>query len=240
MGGRRGTGFLLLGLLAWIAGGIAAGIALSGLCALLTAAARGFFHLDFIPAPTIPFYLLVTTYGFQGTLLLAAWIQSRRVGLGFAPIRAPRLVSGLTLLLLGWDMLLIVLIQMFPALRDFARAATPDFLADFGRGGAAMTVLFCLLIVPVAPLAEELFFRGWFWEALRLRGHRIAVIMVLTTAPWLLLHGLGAPGRVLFLLPAAVLFSVIRHRGGGVRASLAAHCVNNLFALMLQILARVE
>ena len=44
--------------------------------------------------------------------------------------------------------------------------------------------------------------------------------------------------RLFCLLPAAILFSIARHRGGGVGASLALHGVNNLFATVLHLVTR--
>lgn len=231
--------------LGWIVGGFAVGIALSALLTLLLLLARETFLFPFLPVPAVLFYFLATAYGFQGTLLLAAWLQApgtgngdRRAGLGLGPIRLPGRVAILGMLLLGWDALLIRLIQVSPALRAFARSATPDLLTDLGRGGPLVTAFYCVLIVIVAPLAEELFFRGWLWEALRLRGHGTVTIMLTTATPWLLLHGLDTPARILFLLPTAILFSIARHRGGGVRASLVLHGVNNLFATVLHLVTR--
>jgi membrane protease YdiL (CAAX protease family) len=58
-----------------------------------------------------------------------------------------------------------------------------------------------------------------------------------TALPWLLLHGLDSPARVVFLIPAAVVFSLARHQGGGVLASLIVHVTNNTAAVAMQAIA---
>jgi membrane protease YdiL (CAAX protease family) len=93
-----------------------------------------------------------------------------------------------------------------------------------------------LLIVPVAPIAEELFFRGWLWTALR-RSWGVWPTAVCTAGMWLAVHALDAPARVLMLLPMAVLLSLARYYGNSVRASLAVHIVNNATASVIQLAA---
>jgi membrane protease YdiL (CAAX protease family) len=83
-------------------------------------------------------------------------------------------------------------------------------------------------------VSEELFFRGWLWEGLRRRGQTMFMTACLTATPWLLLHGIDAPGRILVLLPTAVIISFARYYGGGVRASLAVHMTNNGAAVLMQ------
>ena len=74
---------------------------------------------------------------------------------------------------------------------------------------------------------------------LRGRGHAVAMTACLTAIPWLLLHALDSPARVLLLLPAAVVFSLARDVGDSVLASLSVHVVNNLAAVGMQILSKL-
>jgi membrane protease YdiL (CAAX protease family) len=104
------------------------------------------------------------------------------------------------------------------------------------EGGPDIVALKVALVVGLAPVSEELFFRGWLWEAFRRRGLAIFTTACLTSLPWLLLHGLDAPGRILFLIPAAVVISFARHLGHSVFASLAVHVANNGAAMLLQVL----
>jgi membrane protease YdiL (CAAX protease family) len=238
---RRGTVFLLLGMLAWIAIAFAGAGVAAAVVGSAVGVARGLRGPAAIGPPPQVFYVLVAAWGFQGTLLLGALRQGRlagsgdrSLGLGAGPLRRQGLVTLLCAAIIGWLACFILLMETFPALREYAKSVTPDVLSGVGDDGAAAALLRVMLIVFLAPVSEELFFRGWLWEALRRRGHAAAVTASLTAIPWLLLHGIDAPGRILFLIPAAVIFSTARHMGGGVRASLAVHITNNLAAMMMQ------
>jgi hypothetical protein len=91
-------------------------------------------------------------------------------------------------------------------------------------------------VAVLAPVSEELFFRGWMWEALRQRGYAVVTTGFLSAVPWLLLHGIDSPGRILFLIPAALIFSLARYVGGSVLASLAPHMTNNLAAVLVPLI----
>jgi membrane protease YdiL (CAAX protease family) len=241
--GARGTLLLLLGVLGWIAAGFVgatvtvAAFAFSG--GILHAASG---HT--IPSPDALAIILVGTSGFQGTLLIGAlWQGTRagggawRVGIGFWPLRRPRLVLNLCILMFGWLVTFLILMSAIPALREFARSVTPEILAG-GLNGNVLAVLVRLVLIAIlAPVSEEFFFRGWLWEALWRRGCSPVTTAVTTAIPWLLLHGVDSPWRVVFLVPAAVIFSAARHFGGSVRASLAVHATNNGAAVMFQTLA---
>ena len=183
--------------------------------------------------------LMVVAWSFQGTMLSAALWRSRRLGTtdGFGPIRRWRLVLTLCAAMLVWLVCLINLIARFPGLRDFARSNTLDVLTNFAAAGPVALTAAVLLVGLLAPVSEELFFRGWLWEALRLRGHGTVTIGLLTTLPWLLLHGIDSPGRVVFLVPAGAALFYARLRDGGVRASLLVHMVNNAAAVLSEALA---
>lgn len=170
----------------------------------------------------------------QLVFLLVSWRQGLRVGernltsnLGDVPIRRLRLVIGLSILQVVVGAIVLGLAQQIPAVAKELKDA--EKLSGLFFDGTMWILPGIVLIVVLAPLGEELFFRGWLWTGLRRVWSPLAVSAV-TGGLWLLLHlgnGLLYP---LFLVPAAVLFSVIRHVGGSVRASLIAHVVNNGFA----------
>ena len=244
MSGWRGTVLLLLGTAGGIAAAAAAGLVAAFLLAVGSGIARGVFAA--VPEPGPMVYVLSATCVFQGTLLALAACLGRRLGdgdrcsgLGAGPVRRNGTVALLAASMLAWAALMILLVQTFPALRDYMRSVTPDVLAGAGNAGPLVAVSRLVLIALLAPLAEELFFRGWLWEALRRRGRGETATMALTALPWLLLHGLDALGRIPFLIPAAVFLSLARRAGGGVRASLAVHVANNGAIALFQTLARL-
>lgn len=88
----------------------------------------------------------------------------------------------------------------------------------------------CVLVTVIAPIAEEVFFRGYFYGALRnWRGPWLAALLT-----GLLFGGVHAGGTdVVFLVPLAVLgfmLCVLRERTGSLLPCIALHAVNNALA----------
>jgi membrane protease YdiL (CAAX protease family) len=100
-----------------------------------------------------------------------------------------------------------------------------EVFAGMTEAAVQTPVRFALVMLVVAPLAEELFFRGWLWE--RLREHWPApVVAVVTCALFIWAHG----DIALAVLPGAVAVTAARLWCGGLRASLLLHVVLNLLA----------
>ncbi len=86
--------------------------------------------------------------------------------------------------------------------------------------------------ITLAPLLEELFFRGMLYPLIR-RGCGIVVGVLLTAAAFASIHGaqLGyAWGPLLSIFVVGFVFTVVRERTGSVAASFLMHCGYN-FAL---------
>lgn len=96
--------------------------------------------------------------------------------------------------------------------------------------GPVLAVLNILWATIIAPLAEESFFRGWLWTGLR-RHWSPGWTGVVTGGLWIFVHiGSGLP-KMVALIPAAVLYSVVRHYCGSVRATIVLHVLNNSLAV---------
>ena len=186
--------------------------------------------------------LLAGSAPLQAVLLLGAWLQGRSLGrghaaagLGAGAVRHKGLLAGLLLLqlvlTLGWAGLVVRWIGAPPTM------VTAQVLRSVASGGIGPIVVLGLLFVLVAPVCEEMFFRGWLWTSLRQRWPAVPTAIV-TASPWLALHVAdGGWRRVLFLVPAAVMLSVARHVCGSVRASIIMHMCNNASAAALVILS---
>ncbi len=190
-------------------------------------------------APSSEVVGMIAMMGFHATLLIGARWEARRTGhgdrrLGLAdrPIERRGLLVVLTAVLLAYLGLLTAAIVAFYLAKGGAvvpRVAPGVLMA---QAGMAATVLQGLLLVAVAPLAEELFFRGWLWTGFR--AHRSARwTAVVTSFLWLLLHLPDGWAKPLYLIPTAVLLSLARHYCNSVRASILMHIVNNLVAFGL-------
>ena len=94
----------------------------------------------------------------------------------------------------------------------------------------AALVAVCVLVTVIAPLAEETFFRGFFFGALRnWRGPWPAAL--LTGAVFGAIHVGSAP--VVFLLPLAIFgvaLCIVRWQTGSLLPCISLHAINNALA----------
>lgn len=195
--------------------------------------------------PDLLFYGLVATIALQATLLLADLKQGRSVGggnlaagLGAAPMRRHRLIALFAGLMIAWVIAYVATLIRFQAFNNYVATRVPPVLTLPASVSPVLAVVMVLLAVAIAPVAEELFFRGWLWTALR-RCWGVWPTALCTAGLWLGIHALDGPVRALILLPTAILLSLARHYGGSVRASLLVHVVNNSAAVGIQIAARL-
>jgi len=104
----------------------------------------------------------------------------------------------------------------------------PDSLGADSSTAALVAV--CVLVTVVAPLAEEVFFRGYFYGALRnWRGPWLAAL--LTGLTFGAIHAGGTD--VVFLVPLAILgvmLCVVREQTGSLLPCIALHATNNALA----------
>lgn len=114
-----------------------------------------------------------------------------RAGLGWLLVRR-RLVTGLV----GCTLLVVVAhagVSVSSAdMRKFYSKAVPA-LGGPRTGGAGYAARTVATVVAGAPVAEEMFFRGWLWVGLRRRWGAWRTGGV-TGLLFLLMHGLGASG----------------------------------------------
>lgn len=103
--------------------------------------------------------------------------------------------------------------------------STVSSLLDGLRLPPAVAVLIFLHVWLIAPVCEELLYRGLLWGAMeRLRWSQLTVF-VLTTAAFAIGH--LEPERTLLLLVIAIPIGVARMMTGRLTASVVAHQVNN-------------
>lgn len=107
------------------------------------------------------------------------------------------------------------------------RLLYPEFSMHLRLPGEPLALgLSFLAIVILAPLAEELFFRGWLFGALRARlaanGSIFACAFIFAIAHW---DGMGLYPIAVFL-PGLVL-TILRERTGSAKASFMGHAIYN-------------
>jgi membrane protease YdiL (CAAX protease family) len=109
--------------------------------------------------------------------------------------------------------------------------AKDSITEDLGAQDSTVALIAVTFVVTVcAPLAEEFFFRGYFFGALRSNGFWPAAL--LTGLAFGLVHVFGSP--IAFIVPLALLgvaLCFIRERTGSLYPGIALHCINNSVAM---------
>jgi uncharacterized protein len=178
------------------------------------------------------------------SLVLQAGLAATLVGVAFGMARlGPGLASGAELGLrrplhpaikasaiayfayIGCALVIAALIQ--PEQEDVTR----DLGADEGVLGS---VAAGLLIIGVAPISEEIFFRGFMFKGLR-RGTPFAAAALISAAIWGVFHYTGADswGVVLQLAVFGVALAWLYERTGSLWPPIAVHALNNALAFAI-------
>lgn len=169
-------------------------------------------------------------------LVLAAGQQPRqnggrrgalRTGLGDRALGAPLSVAGLAMLVMAYAGLLAYL-----QFRNF-----DDFFGAVFRAGAFWRVAAFLVFGLLAPVAEEMMFRGWLWTALRRHWGGFSCTLV-TGLLWLLTHFAEGPAKIAILAPVALLLGIARQSSASLRGPLLLHLALNLTGLTAPFILR--
>ncbi|HEU4701034.1 MAG TPA: CPBP family intramembrane glutamic endopeptidase [Conexibacter sp.] len=178
------------------------------------------------PAVTIV-QTVVQDAAFVGAAVLFAARAGRVLPAQFGLVRTPvRSAVGWTLLAY---LAYIVLGQLWATIVDTdAQDSLPDSLGVDESTAALVAV--CVLVTVIAPLAEEVFFRGYFYGALRnWRGPWPAAVLT-----GLVFGGIHAGGTdAVFLVPLAILgvaLCFVREQTGSLLPCIALHALNNALA----------
>jgi membrane protease YdiL (CAAX protease family) len=142
-------------------------------------------------------------------------------------LRGVRLLQGLK-----WGAIAFVIYFVFQLI--YVAAIHPDqkqtTLEDLGAGnGAAMTVLIGVLVVGVAPVVEEFFFRGFFYGALRSQFTFLAAALI----DGLVFGAVHAPTGIEAVPPLIALgfaFCVAYEATGSILPGIVLHALNNMVA----------
>jgi membrane protease YdiL (CAAX protease family) len=210
--------------LGWLTLGVACGVLAYIIAALIAVL---YTRMTGIPID-ISGLAMATLYGgigMEAVMLVASWRRAKYVGdgdratgLGWKPIRMVWLLLLLAVILVvygfGW---LVWDPKRVPNGGDFGQ--------DFSAAGTAMRISMNVLAVVLAPLGEELFFRGWLTTGL-LRYWAPHHVVLVTALSWAALH-LGEMGVA---VPNGLIFGAARYFCGSVRAPIALHMLNNLIS----------
>jgi membrane protease YdiL (CAAX protease family) len=109
--------------------------------------------------------------------------------------------------------------------------AKDSIVEDLGAKDSTVALIAVTFVVTVcAPIAEEFFFRGYFFGALRSNGFWFAALF--TGLAFGIVHVFGSP--IAFIVPLALLGTAlcfIREKSGSLYPGIALHCINNSVAM---------
>ena len=216
-----GPAALIIGLIAGVIGGVIAVLIVEG-----GAAAR---NGTLTPAAT-DIATVIQDLGFVGAAVLLA-AQSGPVHPAQFGLVAPRSWwRALGVLLAAAVAFIFISDVYFSVLHQSGQEK--EFVKEIGGNAGTISVLaVCVLTTVVAPVCEELLFRGFVFTSLRnWRGPWPAA--VITGVLFGLVHGLSAPA--VDLAPLALfgfLLCVVYHETGSIYLTILAHAINNSLAL---------
>ena len=95
---------------------------------------------------------------------------------------------------------------------------------------AGMLPLMWFSVVIVAPVTEELFFRGFLHRGWAPSWLGVSGTIVLTSALWAVLHQQYNTFTILLIFVMGLIFGWMRQRSGSTLLPMLLHAVNNLFA----------
>jgi membrane protease YdiL (CAAX protease family) len=233
---------LLLRALSWMVIATAVGFAILLIPAVVDgissgiAARRG---LKPDPPTDMSAFILCSVLALQVTLLWGSLRGARAtaagnlsVGLANRPVSRRELVTLLAALILVWDTAATSALAWIVAHGGRA-PALPSQITQM-PSNISLAAIHIAFLALAAPLAEELFFRGWLWSALR-KSWSPAWTLTWTTGLWLAMHALDGTWRSVILLPTGIILGLARHYGDSVRASLLLHVMNNSIIVLVQL-----
>ena len=140
---------------------------------------------------------------------------------------------------LGWAALGVVSFFLVSAI--YAALVQPDAEQDVvealgGDQGTFGLVIAGLMVITVAPVVEEVFFRGFFYRALRSR-FSIVLAALMDGLLFGLIHFNGGNDALLILPPLALLgfiFCIVYEKTGSLYPVIGMHAFNNSLAFAVQ------
>ena len=169
----------------------------------------------------------------QACLVLTAWLFARRAApsrpwrvLFVCPTNARHAVGWVAL---GWVTTIVLSAMYWSGVDPHLPRTHHTGVPHPASSGAVAAILVSAIVL--APIAEELFYRGLFFNALR-RKLPIGLAVAVTAVVFGLAHMIG--GDPLVTIPPRVIFGVVACllviRTGSLLPGMALHAWNNAFA----------
>jgi hypothetical protein len=107
---------------------------------------------------------------------------------------------------------------------------TPQSMIDIYNSTDYLWLLFIAVVI-IAPIFEELLFRGFIYKGLESSPLGIVGTIIITSVLFTMIHsGQYDLSILLVLFPLAVIIGLSRYRSGGIYLPIYLHFVNNLYS----------
>jgi membrane protease YdiL (CAAX protease family) len=219
---------------AWnAAAGFGVGLVTTFIAVAIVAAATGTASGDNNATFTIVATLMQSA-AFIGAAVLFASFTARPKPWHFGLRRAPFWPT------LGWAALGMVSFYAFSAV--YTTAVHPHakqmVTEDLGAGNGTLGLILAgVMVICIAPVAEELFFRGFFFKALRTRYSVLAAAGIDGLVFGIIHYDFSGTSMLLILPPLAFLgfmFCLVYEKTGSIVPTIGLHAFNNTIAFGAQ------
>ena len=181
-------------------------------------------------------YVLILGCALYLAAIFAIWAMARlRAGpawallVGWTPCRLDRTFWALLAASIAYGPMASLVVNYFnPAFKPMF--TLPDDLSGIAAG--------LFLVVVLAPLSEELLFRGWIYTALRWRFGFSAALWA-SAIIFALAHWESTHLYALVILPIGLVLGYLRERTGSTRATTLFHMIYNFSGLALSFLGKL-
>jgi uncharacterized protein len=216
-------------------------VAFIPLTSLLLLLDPGMGEEEFMSLPVV-LSLGILTQGVAGVLVVYLLLVRRGVlswkRMGFTGPRVPNFfLRGV-----GWGILFLVVAAVIELLQRQAgvEIRQPEFEVIRDATPLGKAAIWVAGVI-VAPLSEEIVFRGYIFRALKARKGLLRGV-VYSSALFALLHidpsqGLTNAGAFLPILAGAGIIALAYHRSGDLWVPITAHALNNAFAFTALLLS---
>lgn len=171
-------------------------------------------------------------FGLIGLFLVQMYLHNRSIFTLFSSfdrIRWKRVFLGVAL----WGFILLV--QLIASLYF----NTSDYYFQFDESKFFPLLLICVFLLPIQTSFEELFFRGYFMQALGNIIKYPIVVVILSSLLFAIAHGFnpevkafGATKMMLYYFGFAMLAALVTLFDDGLELAIGMHAINNIFTAL--------
>ncbi|MGI6367491.1 MAG: CPBP family intramembrane glutamic endopeptidase [Anaerolineae bacterium] len=209
---------------------------LGAIAAAVVAALAGMVGAD-MEDPRIQGVMAVVIMGLEAVFILPAWRwgpSKYRVGIGWLGVHRAPLGRTVLYTLLGLAVILLINMLWAQAMQRFGIPGQPDLVPIFGTGlGSQLVAL--LVVGGIAPVAEEVFFRGFLYAGLR-DAWGVGKAILVSAVIFGLVH--MSLSTLVPILAMGAVFAYLYERTDTLWASIALHAVINTLGVLAAYAAR--